>query len=341
MTTARVRSATALLTALFLLAALLVTVLPAQPSRASTGPGDLPTTVVVPGSSFAVIKPGAPNRYHPYSDPVWFPFRSSVRVGCVYSNCAGPYHGYWAIDFGGTLDEPVYAAGAGVFHVGSLDHSCPASGVTAGTWAWIDHGAAGITRYHHLNRILAKEGQLVTPATEIGTMGTNGNIAPCKVAYLHMEWHSMDRNVVRLPIPAMWACEGSSKVSYPSALGYTAWNSVPNNQVHTPVLTGSCLPESWGLTPSQPSMTLTRGTKAAVVTPSARPAGADKWRHKLEEYFPSLGKYLLLSYGDHAPTTASTTLSGLDSGRTYRVSVAFHNASGWSTWAPAGTVIPR
>jgi len=34
-----------------------------------------------------------------YSAPEWLPLRSPARVGFVQTNCSGPYHGYWAIDF--------------------------------------------------------------------------------------------------------------------------------------------------------------------------------------------------------------------------------------------------
>ena len=129
MPTARARAAS--LSTLFLLVALVLTALPAAPSHAAaTGArASAPASAPAAGPR-AVTSSAAPDPAHPYSDPVWFPLRNTARVGCVYSNCPGPYHGYWAIDFGGALDDPIYAAGAGVFHIGAVDHSCPASGTT-------------------------------------------------------------------------------------------------------------------------------------------------------------------------------------------------------------------
>ena len=74
--------------------------------------------------------------------------------------------------------------------------------------------------------------------------------------------------------------------------------------------------------------------------PSARPAGTERWRDRVEEYFPSLKSYRMIGYHDHYPTTSSTTITGLEDGRTYRITAAFHNGTGWSAWASAQTVIP-
>jgi len=48
--------------------------------------------------------------------PVWSPMRAPARVNCVRTNCPGPYHGGWAIDFidtDRTTLEPLYAVGPG------------------------------------------------------------------------------------------------------------------------------------------------------------------------------------------------------------------------------------
>ena len=160
MTTARVRAAS-LLTLLVLVAAAL-TALPSARSRAAvskSASAAVAAPAVAPAgvASMAASSAATGDPEHPYTDPIWLPVHAPDRVGCVYSNCAGPYHGYWAIDFGGNLDDPIYAAGGGVFHVGDINNTCPATGNTPGTWVWIDHGAAGVTVYEHLNRVLAAE----------------------------------------------------------------------------------------------------------------------------------------------------------------------------------------
>ena len=127
----------------------------------------------------------APDPEHPFSDPVWWPLRDPARVSCAKTNCEGPYHGYDAIDFIGELGAPVHAAGAGILHIGGVSAGCGSVDGHAGTWVWVDHGPAGSTRYYHLDTITASEGDYVTPATQIGTMGHSGDAAPCTTNYLH------------------------------------------------------------------------------------------------------------------------------------------------------------
>jgi len=342
MTTARIRAAS-LFTLLVLVAAVL-TALPSARSRAavseSASAAAAPAAVTASAAaSSAATTASTGDPEHPYSDPIWLPVHNSDMVGCVYNNCAGPYHGYWAIDFGGNLDDPIYAAGGGVFHVGNINNTCPATGNTPGTWVWIDHGPAGVTIYEHLNRVLASEGQLVTPATEIGTMGHNGNTAPCHPNYLHLEWRAERLGGTRMPIPTMSGCVGSTNQSFPSYLDHSTWNSIPNNKVATPALSTGCMPSSWN-TPARPTINVNRGSRSAVVIPSARPAGTDAWRDLIEEYHPSLHKFGLPTYHNHYATTSSTTITGLTDGHTYRLSAAFHNATGWSAWAHTVLVIP-
>jgi peptidase M23-like protein len=333
MTTRRLR-ATALLTGLLVAIALLVTALPSAPSRAAAPASTTASAAAV------LVSAATPDPAHPYSDPVWFPLHGGVKIGCVYSNCPGPYHGYWAIDFGGQLDDPLYAAGAGVFHIGAIDNTCPATGTKPGTWVWIDHGPAGVTSYEHLNRVLATEGQLVTPATEIGTMGHNGNTAPCHAVYTHMEFRAQRLGGTRLPIPTMYGCVGGTKEAFPAAFGYSSWNSVPNMTVTTPNLTTTCMP-SVNATPNRPHITVVRGVRSALVTPEARPAGTERWRVRVEMYHPSLHRYGLPTYNDHLPTTPAVRLLNLSSGYTYRISAAFHNGVGWSAWAYSWLVVPQ
>jgi hypothetical protein len=324
MTTARARAAS-LLSIVFLAAAALVA-LPASSSHA-VAPGDV-----------------AADTAHPYSDPAWFPFRNPVRVSCAYSNCPGGYHGYYAVDFLGHLDDPIYPMGAGIFHVGNIDHSCPTTTVTQGTWAWVDHGAGGVTRYSHLNQIVATEGQYVTPTTEIATMGHNGNTSPCVTNYTHVEWRA-ERvgGPTRLPIPALKACVGGVLQSFPSALGYSSWNSVPSSEINkltTPTSTNDCVAANWTTTVAQPTVSIAKtDTAVLLVIPSARPAGTDNVRVRLEEYHPSINWYSLPIYRDIPVTQSGTHFGGLDLGYTYRFTAAFHNVAGWSAWAPLATAV--
>ncbi len=281
-----------------------------------------------------------PSSSHPYGDPSYFPLRNPVKVSCVYSNCPGSYHGHWAINFIGHMDDPIYAAGAGIFHIGGIAPSCTVSPVTQGTWVWVDHGAGGVTRYMHLSSIVATEGQLVTPGTEIGTMGASGN-GNCNTAYVDMEWRAGRLGGDREPIPAMTACVGGTAVSFPSALGYSEWNSMPYNDITTPATTTDCL-TSFDQTPARPTVTTTRTADGQLlVVPSARPVGTTAVRVWMEEYHPSLKAYDSIPALRDIPVTQSGThYSGLVDGRSYRFSVAFENAHGWSAWAPVVTTYP-
>lgn len=329
MTTARVRAASLL--SIFFLAAAALVALPASPAHATA-----PSAV----TAAAVASDVPADSAHPYGDPKWFPLRNPVRVSCAYSNCPGGYHGYYAIDFLGHLDDPIYAMGSGVFHIGNIDHSCPTSTVTQGTWAWVDHGAGGVTRYSHLNKILATEGQLVTPTTEIATMGHNGNTSPCETNYIHIEYRAERVGGTRLPIPQLKACTAGGIETWPAGLGYTSWNSFPYNQVTTPTTTNNCIAANWTDTVARPTISVSKtDTGVLLVVPSARPAGTDNVRVRLEEWHPSIHKYSLPIYRDIPVTQSGTHFGGLDLYYTYRFTAAFHNAAGWSAWAPALTAV--
>ena len=189
-----------------------------------------------------------------FSGPVWSPLRTPARVSCVRTNCPGPYHNYWAIDFISSLHEPsgaephdpLYAVAAGVFHIGGRDSSCTTT-IHGGNWAWIDHGAGRRTRYHHLDAVTATEGQRVTPRTQIGTIGHSGFICN-SINYLHMEFRVNNQHVAP---PSMFACVGTRRVTLPQSLGYATWDQVPTNKqpktglnpnVFTPTSTSDCIP---------------------------------------------------------------------------------------------------
>jgi hypothetical protein len=316
-----------------------VVALTAGPASAAAAPKAAVAVNAVAAAQNAPAAAGPPNTAHPYTVPGYFPLRNPATVSCVYDNCPGGYHGHWAINFLGHFGDPIYAAGGGVFHIGAVSPSCTQNPVTQGTWVWIDHGAGGVTRYMHLDTIIAKEGQLVTPGTEIGTMGASGNHV-CSVAYLDMEWRADRLSGTREPIPAMTACEGSTAVSFPKALGYTSWNSMPYNQIVTPTLTNNCLPSVWDLTPDRPTITVTKtGAGVLLVSPSAH-TGVDSIRVWIAEYHPSIGRYDdPVTYRTIPGVQSGTHFTGLDIGRTYRFSAALHNTAGWSAWAPTLTTV--
>lgn len=283
---------------------------------------------------------GTPDADHPFGDPIWSPLREPARVSCVKTNCAGPYHGFDAIDWIGDLGDPIYAAGAGIFHIGNVDPSCPLDEGTYGTWVWIDHGPAGMSRYGHLDSILAVEGQNVTPGTQIGTMGHSGDVAPCETNYLHMELLSEHDTATRFSVPSLRACVAGESMPLPQSMGFSSWDAVPPQIHSTPQTDNSCLPTTWPKTPVQPSATAEPGVAQIDVRPSARPHGVDAVRARLELYHPSLGRYGASVEHTLPPTQAAATFAELLPGRTYRALVSFHNAAGWSAWSEPVTAVP-
>jgi hypothetical protein len=213
--------------------------------------GMLVAALVAPVEAVAVPSVVVPAEF---GIPAWSPMRAPARVNCVRTNCPGPYHGDWAIDFIDTNSstfEPLFAAAPGIAHIGALvgaDTCAPEGTAHYGNWVWIDHGAGRTTRYTHLDAVLVTEGQHVTPRTKIGTMGHSGQGAPCRTNYLHMEFRV---NNVKVKPPSMSACVGASRDSLPASLGYAEWNLVPTNQnpvtglkpnVYTPAGTSTCMP---------------------------------------------------------------------------------------------------
>lgn len=161
---------------------------------------------------------------HPSSDPLWLPLRTAATIGCAVSNCPTSSHHYWAIDFIGRRGEPIYSAGAGIAHVGGTSGGgCSStSSVGDGNWIWVDHGGGLVTKYHHLDKILISNGQRVSPATEIATMGHSGDVRPCTTNYLHFEIRKDGLTGPRVAIPSMAACSSRGRVDLPRLYGENA-----------------------------------------------------------------------------------------------------------------------
>jgi hypothetical protein len=290
--------------------------------------------VGVPNNGSVVAAPDTPSPDHPYSDPIWSPLRTPARVSCVKTNCPGPYHGYDAIDFIGALGDPIYAAGAGVFHVGGFAPGCVTGEPTRGTWAWVDHGPAGSTRYNHLDSIVAVDGQYVTPGTQIATMGHSGDKVPCEVNYLHMELRDSEVTGIRLPITNFRACARKQTLQLPQAMGFPTWDDVDPNVYYTPQTDNSCLPDSWSNTPSRPAAaSIDPGVSSMAVSLPTRPSGVDDVRVRLQLFHPSAGEYGVIIEQSTNPRDATVVFEDLLPNRRYRAFVSFHNSIGWSAWS--------
>ena len=312
-----------------------VTGIAAPPSSGGPAVGGPATSLITVADTTA-----APSAAHPYSDPLWFPLREPARISCVYTNCTqpdgDPYHGYWAIDLLGNLGDPIYAAGAGVLHVGARgDGGCHSGAADAsGTWVWIDHGGGVVTRYNHLDTITATEGQLVTPATRIGTMG-HEETTPCTANYLHFEVRTGGITGARIDPGALWGCDGTTRRSYPAAFGYSSWDDMPKAKVYSPTLTNSCVPSSNATTAAPIPVAATRGNstvRVAWTEPAAAATAVDHYTISSEVWGPSISAWHSLSYRTVPATQLATTFRGLENGRTFRFRVVAHDAAGNSAW---------
>lgn len=276
---------------------------------------------------------------HPYSDPSWFPLRKPARVGCALSGCGtAADHGYWAVDLLGAKGDPVHAAGAGIAHIGGNRGGCVAKAKdhNGGRWLWIDHGGGVVTRYHHLDSIAVKEGQLVTPATRIGGMGSTGDISPCTTNYLHFEVRHGGLKGARVDPGPLQACTAAGRVSLPGALGGRSWNDPaihPTPRLWTSASTSACIPASWLSTPARPSTTVRRASKAITVNVSALPSDATGWVVRRETYHPSTRAWGSVVHRTVGAGSRSTVFTDVDNTHAYRVSVAVKDTGGWSAWS--------
>lgn len=303
-----------------------------------------------PTASAAQVTWGASSA-RPFSDPKWLPLRRTAAVSCTYQNClttdGNHYHGYWALDLLGRKGDPVHAAGAGIFHIGARDTGCKStdSPDSPGTWVWIDHGAGIVSRYHHLDTISSglADGSLVTPSTQIGTMGSTGDFAPCTTNYLHFEVRKNGVKGTRVDPGQLWGCEGTTRHSYPAAFGYQSWNDVPKVSEWTPELDEGCLPSSTGTSTAPASVNAARGNALARLSWTAPSAGASTVKSYVvsqELWAPSLGAWHAPVYRTLDAVQLATTVTGLENGRRYRFRVLARNAIGSSAWTDFREVTP-
>ncbi len=317
-------------------------------------PTNTPAEAVLPGAALSgaaveqvAIRTPAPNPKHPYSNPVWSPVRESAKITCVRTNCRKSngdlFHGYWAIEFIGRRGAPVHAAGAGVFHVGARYASCSSTPgkMAEGTWGWVDHGGGLVSRYHHLDRLTAREGQLVTPATMIGRMGHWGDMPPCTTDYLHYEVRYGGVKGTRIDPKSLRACTASGAVRMPQVFGATSFDHLVRGRNWTPPATSSCVTALWNRTPAAPRLTVTPRSARAGLSWGRPPKGTTGVRVSYEVWSPSQRRYGLPRYTTFSGSRTGGTLGPLTNGRTYRVKVAFRNAYGFSAWSTARTVVPR
>lgn len=300
---------------------------------------------LVPGPARA--QAAGPTTDHPYSDPIFLPLRTPAKVGCTRTACdSGPAHGSWAIDFIGTRGDKIYAAGAGIAHIGGNSGGCSTSGAPErGRWVWIDHGAGVVTHYRHLDRIVITEGAVVTPDTQIGTMGGSGSTPPsCYDAYLHFEVRNGGTTGDPVDPGQLLACTDGLVVSLPALWGGArSWDDPqvhPRPRLSTPSATGDCVGSPWTATPTRPSLKATPGDRTVSVTWPAAPRGTDSVVVTLERWAPSVKRWTTPVYRRLPASSATATFTGLQNGYTYRTAAFFHGVAGNSRRSAPNEVVP-
>lgn len=301
-------------------------------------------TLINPARAVAPSAPWQPSATTPYSNPTWMPVRSPIQMSCTHSNCPGPFHNYWAIDMVGALGTPIYAAGAGVLHVGGTGTACtnPGTSVNSGTWVWIDHGAGLVSRYHHLNSITVADGTRVTPATRIGTMGHSGDFKPCTTNYLHFEVRTGGVKGTRINPGPLAACTTGTRVTFPNYWGVTSWNSLPPTGRTTPELDDTCHPSSTTAPSTPATIAGTRGSAAATIKWTRAASGHTATNYVVSQalWSPSVPGWNAPVYRTVNASTSSTTFTGLTNGRRYRYQVFARNSTGVSAATKLVEVVP-
>jgi murein DD-endopeptidase MepM/ murein hydrolase activator NlpD len=284
---------------------------------------------------------------HPFSDPTYLPLRSPAKIGCANLGCdnATSAHKYWAVDFLGAKGDPIYAAGAGIAHIGGNVGGCadPSGAVERGRWVWVDHGGGVVSQYRHLDSIAITNGQLVTPATRLGSMGSSGDKAPCTTIYLHFEVRHGGLKGPRVHPGELTSCTPAGPVTLPAIFGASSWDDPkvhPRPRLSTPAASSSCVTPTWLSSPTRPTSAASRGNRSATVTWSAGTAGGTDAATVLETYHPSTKAWGFAASRTVAASTRKVTFTGLENGRTYRATVSVRNKTGWSLPSAAHTVIP-
>jgi len=241
------------------------------------------TGLVAAQSSTATVVPGA-NFYHPYSDPLWFPFRSeAIRIGCAGSStlnnsslhCKNDHPGYYAINFAVPLysvypqkanpHPKVFSVGAGVVRKVVTGQSCThGSTVLPGNLVMVDNGGGLVAEYDHLATVSVKVGDYITALTSIGTAGATGDFCgsdgkpgPSYLNFKVRHWGGYA--TLTYPTPQLRACSNGKAVGWPSALPLAkysylrpstvpqVWNQVPwGAQIQLDPADFSCIPSTGG-----------------------------------------------------------------------------------------------
>ena len=152
--------------------------------------------------------------------------------------------------------DPIYAAGAGILHIGANERTCgTVLDASAGVWVWVDHGGGRVTKYTHLDSIVATEGQLVTPTDRHRPDGPLGRRRP-----VHDQLPALRGARARRQRPGSTRARcrpARSAGRYRCPARSTApprSTRCPSSPTRLPPSTSSCITDVWNQTPARPTL---------------------------------------------------------------------------------------
>jgi Fibronectin type III domain len=182
-----------------------------------------------------------------------------------------------------------------------------------------------------MTTISVEIGQWVDQSTQIGTVGAVGFTFPCPYYHLHYEVDQVGTGPIEFG--PLRACHGSSLVTYPSALGYAAWDDVPPFSLGVWSDGSACVKST---PPGAPQNVIAKpGDRRATVsfTPPASDGG-----DSVSSYAVTASPGGQRAQGRRSPIV----VRHLTNGRRYRFTVVAANASGpGDPSVPSNAVVPR
>jgi murein DD-endopeptidase MepM/ murein hydrolase activator NlpD len=174
------------------------------------------------------------------------PFAGTAQVGCTKNSsgsiCGGNYHPYDAIDFLVPNGTPVLAPVDGFVrshHNGCANVRMDTCGSGLGNWVRIAGNDGRDYLMGHLSNVEVTSGS-VRQGSRIGASGTSGYST---TPHIHYEERTPASALSggRLGIGSMDSCTSAlAKVTYPGALGYAGWPSVPAHAGRYVTNTNNC-----------------------------------------------------------------------------------------------------
>lgn len=312
----------------------------------------------------AAVLTGGASLSHPFSNPIWWPLHTETVMDCYHLNPGCKIHPDWLMDVVSTdrstrrAHEPVYAMGAGIAHWGvHADVHCgPGIPHSRGNWLWIDHGNGVISWYGHLAwPFTVPDGAFVTPATKIGLIGNSG-YSNCRqhptlhyidIAIKH-GGHDGENSGNYVHFRHLTACAEGQRRTYPQDFShgrYSDFNRVPaytRTRVVIPGSDGSCTPPVPRTPDRAAGAHLARSGKLRLTATWTRPTTGRPARSTLvliQEYHPSIHRWLDLRTHQLSPTATRTTFTNLHRKHRFRAHVMYLNGSGVSAPTPWASAI--